>query len=119
MPVSIPLFSGLTRVATVPAGNLPNAALVGAKTVKGPAEFSVSTNPAALTAATNVVWSFELTAFWTMVRVGNIAAPPTMGFLATAGEPMASDAAMAMASADASFMNFPPFGAGPRLGSEG
>ena len=46
---------------------------------------SVSTSPAALTAATSVVWSFELTAFWTMFRVGYIAAPPTIGLCAAAG----------------------------------
>lgn len=39
---------------------------------------SVSTRPAALTAATSVVWSFELTAFSTMVLLGYIAAPPTI-----------------------------------------
>jgi hypothetical protein len=42
-------------MSTVPDGRLPNAALVGAKTVNGPAPWSVSTRPAALTAATSVV----------------------------------------------------------------
>ena len=49
------LFSGFNRVSTVPAGNAAKAALVGAKTVKGPAPCSVSTSPPALTAATRVV----------------------------------------------------------------
>jgi hypothetical protein len=35
----------------VPAGNLANAASVGANTVKGPLAFSASTSPAAVTAA--------------------------------------------------------------------
>ena len=64
------LFSGFTSVSTVPAGSLAKASLVGAKTVKGPGELSVSTRPAALTAATRVVWIGELTAFSTMVLVG-------------------------------------------------
>jgi hypothetical protein len=64
----------------VPAGSLSKAALVGAKTVNGPALDNVSTNPAALTAATRVVWSAELTAFSTIFLVLNIGAPPTIGF---------------------------------------
>ena len=72
------MFSGLTSVSTVPAGSLPKAALVGANTVNGPLLSRVSTRPAAFTAATSVVWSFELTAFWTMFLEGNIAAPPTI-----------------------------------------
>jgi hypothetical protein len=75
--VKVSLFSGFTRVSTVPAGSLAKAALVGAKTVKGPGLESVSTRSAALTAATSVVWSFELTAFWTMVFEGYMGAPPT------------------------------------------
>src|SRR6185369_2533105 len=57
---------------------LPKAALVGANTVNGPLPSSVSTRPAAFTAATSVVWSLELTAFWMMFLEGNIAAPPTI-----------------------------------------
>ncbi len=54
------LFSGFSNVATVPFGNLLNASLTGANTVKGPSLFNTSTNPAAFTAATNVVnASFE------------------------------------------------------------
>ncbi len=49
------LFSGFTSVSTVPAGSFLNAASVGAKTVKGPGPDSVSTRPAAFTAATSVV----------------------------------------------------------------
>src|ERR1700722_20664794 len=82
MVVSCALFSGFTSVSTVPAGSLLKAALVGAKTVKGPAPLRVSTRPAALTAATRVVWSLELMAFWTMVLVGYISAPPTITVLA-------------------------------------
>ncbi len=55
MLVSVALFSGLTSVSTVPAGSAANASLVGAKTVNGPGLLSVSTRPAALTAATSVV----------------------------------------------------------------
>ncbi len=75
--MSIALFSGFNRFSTVPAGSMANAALVGAKTVNGPGPFSVSTNPAALTAATRVVWSVEFTALATMVFDGNMAWPPT------------------------------------------
>src|SRR5438309_12045346 len=89
------LFSGMTSVSTVPAGSLPKAALVGANTVKGPAPESVSTRPAALTAATSVVWSFELTAFWTIVLVGYIAAPPTIGLARAMPLPATAKAAAA------------------------
>src|SRR5207247_4907934 len=54
------------------AGSLANAALVGAKTVKGPGPCSVSTRFAAFTAATSVVWSFEFIAFWMMFFEGYI-----------------------------------------------
>ena len=62
----------------MPAGNFANAALVGANTVKGPGPCRVSTRPAAFTAATSVVWSFEFTAFWMMFFEGYIGAPPTV-----------------------------------------
>jgi hypothetical protein len=75
---SIALFSGLSRLSTVPAGSAANAALVGANTVNGPGPFSVATRSAALTAATSVVWSFELTALSTMSLFAYIGAPPTM-----------------------------------------
>jgi hypothetical protein len=65
-------------VSTVPAGSLANAAFTGANTVNGPALCSVSTRPAAFTAATSVVWSLEFTAFSTMFFDGNIGAPPTI-----------------------------------------
>src|ERR1700728_1788146 len=77
--VRMVLFSGLTRVSTVPAGSLAKASSVGAKTVKGPGLLRVSTRPAALTAATRVLWIGELTAFSTMVLEGYISAPPTVG----------------------------------------
>src|SRR5882762_326567 len=76
----VSLFSGLTRVSTVPAGSLAKASSVGAKTVKGPALLRVSTRPPALTAATRVLWIGELTAFSTMVLVAYMGAPPTSGF---------------------------------------
>ena len=81
MLLSIALFSGLSSVSTVPGGSAANDALVGANTVNGPALLSVSTRPAALTAATSVVWSLELTALSTMSLLGYIAAPPTIGAL--------------------------------------
>src|SRR5438270_4028939 len=111
MPVSVSLFSGLTSVSTVPAGSLAKAALVGAKTVNGPGLDSVSTRPAALTAATSVVWSFELSAFWTIVLVEYMAAPPTIGLPAIAGLPAASAQAAARAKAalvDRIFIGLPP-----------
>ena len=52
---SFALFSGFNRSSTVPAGSASNAASVGANTVNGPSPLSVSTNPAALTAATSVL----------------------------------------------------------------
>ena len=62
----------------MPFGSLAKAALVGANTVNGPGPYSVSTRPAAFTAATSVVWSFELTAFSTMFLLEYIGAPPTV-----------------------------------------
>src|SRR5215217_698218 len=79
MVASMSLFSGLSRVSTVPAGSASKAALTGARTVKGPAPDRVSTRPAALTAATSVVWSAEFTAFSMMFLSANMAAPPTIG----------------------------------------
>src|SRR5277367_6448112 len=66
-------------ISTVPAGSFAKASSVGAKTVKGPGLLRVSTRPAALTAATRVLWIGELAAFSTMVLVGYIVAPPTVG----------------------------------------
>ena len=63
----------------MPGGSLSKAALVGAKTVKGPGPDSVSTRPAAFTAATSVVRLLAAEAFWTMVLLGDIGAPPTIG----------------------------------------
>ena len=63
MLVSFSLFSGLSRVSTVPAGKALKASFVGANTVNGPLPSRVSTNPAAFTAATSVVWSSDLEAF--------------------------------------------------------
>src|SRR6476661_11291195 len=94
------LFSGFNRLSTVPAGSLAKAALVGANTVKGPGPCSVSTRPAAFTAATSVVWSAELTAFWTMVLLGNIGWPPTITVAASAGAVTASAAAIVSALTD-------------------
>src|SRR5205085_8552853 len=50
----------------------------GANTVNGPGLFNVSTRPAAFTAATSVVWSFDFTALSTMSLDGYIGAPPTI-----------------------------------------
>ena len=96
------LFSGLSSVSTVPAGSLANASLVGANTVNGPLPDSVSTRPAAFTAATSVVWSLELTAFSMMFLEGYIGAPPTSTVisLATVGRATAETARAAAATAD-------------------
>ena len=101
--VSVALFSGFTSVSTVPAGSLPKAALVGANTVNGPLPSSVSTRPAAFTAATSVVWSLELTAFWMMFLDGNIAAPPTITVFSCAltGAAMVAVSASALKAAAA------------------
>ena len=45
----------LSKPSTVPAGNFAKASSEGAKTVKGPLPFSVSINPAAVSAAARVV----------------------------------------------------------------
>lgn len=110
--MSIALFSGLTRLATVPAGSFAKASFVGANTVKGPLLESVSTSPAALTAATSVVWSFELTAFWTMLRLAYMGAPPTIGLRAMAGEAKVTAEAEAIASARVSFRMISPLNSG-------
>src|SRR6201990_1417255 len=94
MWVRVALFSGLTSVSTVPAGSLPNAVLVGANTVNGPLPSRVSTRPAAFTAATSVVWSLELTAFWMMFLEGNIAAPPTITVFSSAARTGATKVAV-------------------------
>src|SRR6185437_223735 len=78
------LSSGFNSLSTVPAGSLPKAEFVGANTVNGPLPSRVSTRPAAFTAATSVVWSFELTAFWMMFLDGYIAAPPTITVFSSA-----------------------------------
>ena len=63
---SFSLFSGLSRSSTVPAGSLANASSVGAKTVNGPVPFSVSTSPAAFSAAVSVLKLPAATAVSTM-----------------------------------------------------
>jgi len=55
MSFSFSLFYGFIKSSTVPFGSLSNAALVGAKTVNGPAFDKASTNSACFTAATKVV----------------------------------------------------------------
>jgi hypothetical protein len=52
---SFSFICGFNKLSTVPVGSFPKAALVGAKTVNGPGPCSVSTSPAAFTAATRVV----------------------------------------------------------------
>src|SRR5690606_8944109 len=74
-----------------------NAALVGAKTVKGPSPCSVSTRSAALTAATSVVWSAEFIAFSTMFLSAYMAAPPTIGLSCAKARPASEVAANAPA----------------------
>src|SRR5215813_3782566 len=101
------LFSGLRSVSTVPAGSFVKASFVGAKTVNGPADLRVSTRPAALTAATSVVWSLELTALSTISLVGYIGAPPTIGssiFCAEAMEALANPNATKAKTAKILFM---------------
>src|SRR5271166_2576197 len=66
MATSFSLFSGFNRSSTVPAGNLANASSVGAKTVKGPLPFRVSTRPAACRAAARVLNEPAATAVSTM-----------------------------------------------------
>ena len=67
MLTSYALLAGLSKVSTVPAGNLAKAALGGAKTVNGPTLWSVLTRSAALTAATSVEKSELLEATSTIV----------------------------------------------------
>src|SRR5579864_2721144 len=55
MLCNLALFSGFRSDSSVPGGSLAKASSVGANTVNGPGPFNVSTNPAAFTAATNVV----------------------------------------------------------------
>ncbi len=74
MLCSLALFSGLSRVSSVPAGSLAKASSVGANTVNGPGPFSVSTSPAAFTAATRVL-NFPATAVSTMSAAEAIVAP--------------------------------------------
>src|SRR5829696_3160523 len=66
MRCSCALFSGLSRLSTVPAGSFANAASVGANTVNGPVPFSVSTRSAALSAAASVLNEPAATAVSTM-----------------------------------------------------
>ena len=61
------LFFGSSSLSSTPAGRAANASLVGAKTVNGPVPLSVSTSPAALTAATRVEKSALDAATSTMV----------------------------------------------------
>ena len=48
------MFSGFNKVGIVPSGSLPNASLVGAKTVKSPFPLRVGAKPAAFTAVKRV-----------------------------------------------------------------
>ena len=104
--VSAGLFSGLSRVSTVPAGSAVKAALTGANTVNGPMPFSVSTRPAALTAATRVVWSLELTALSMMSLLEYIGAPPTITWAEAVTAAAESEAARTTAANFTSFMGF-------------
>ena len=97
--MSLALFSGFTSISTVPAGSLAKAASVGAKTVNGPGPWRVSTRPAAFTAATSVVWSFEAAAFSTMFLLAYIGAPPTIGLAGVEAVPEAGAIVWAKAGA--------------------
>jgi len=66
MSVKACLFSGKSRLSTVPAGKAAKASSVGAKTVKGPSPLRVSTNSAAPRAAARVVKRPSATAVSTM-----------------------------------------------------
>src|SRR5208337_3146293 len=99
MEVSLSLLAGCSRVSTVPAGRRAKASLVGAKTVKGPAPSSVSTRPAAFTAATRVVWSLEWTAFSIMFLLGYMGAPPTVVVISACAGATNVGAAMATLAA--------------------
>src|ERR1700687_943755 len=83
MATSFSLFSGFNRSSVVPAGNFANASSVGAKTVKGPLPFRVSTRPAACSAAVKVLNEPAATAVSTMSLVG--------GALARANAPSDND----------------------------
>jgi hypothetical protein len=67
----------------------------------------VSTNPAAFTAATSVVWSAELTALSMMSFVGYIVCPPTTGFLSAANAVQAMAAMLNNRTATVRFMISP------------
>jgi len=60
-----------------PGGQFVEGLVNRREPLNGPGLTSGSTRPAAFTAATSVVWSFELTAFSTMFFEGNMGAPPT------------------------------------------
>ena len=69
--------------------------------MNGPGPDSVSTSPAAFTAATSVVWSFEFIAFSTMFFEGYMGAPPTVTVCSfiSARDGVAATAAKATAAA--------------------
>src|SRR5210317_1786637 len=48
-------FGSASKSSNIPSGSAANASSVGANTVNGPSPCNVSTNPAATTAASNVV----------------------------------------------------------------
>merc|ERR1711957_218887 len=67
MSTNVALFSGFNKDSTVPAGSAANPSFVGANTVNGPAELSVSTKSPATTAATKVEGSLTDSANSTML----------------------------------------------------
>ncbi|MNN53944.1 hypothetical protein D3C81_1687320 [compost metagenome] len=93
-------------MSTVPAGSLPKAAFVGANTVNGPLPCSVSTRPAAFTAATSVVWSAEFTALATIFLAGIIGWPPTMTSAANVGDRVRAEQAMAIEASNFMTISF-------------
>merc|ERR1719362_1788875 len=70
MPTSLSLFVGSNKLPSVALGSLANAALDGAKTVKGPLPCSAATRPPAFSAVTSVDRSLLPSASSTMFLLG-------------------------------------------------
>src|SRR3954447_10081344 len=104
--VTLALFSGFSRLSSVPAGRAAKAASVGAKTVNGPGPLSVSTRPAAWTALTNVpnwpaataVSTTSLVAAWAEPAVMPAARAAAVAILFTVGAPAPRGAALGCAA---------------------
>merc|ERR1719440_1585386 len=83
MPANSSTFSGFNNLPSSALGILPNAALVGAKTVKGPSPRRAETRLAAVRAVTSVDRSPVLCASSTMFFVGLIDGPVVVGGMST------------------------------------